>query len=536
MLTSRRTDRRNLLATADNHVETMNFLGHLQQRGHEPAANERWHSQPGRGFFRGAEYRGAVEDWNPRTYHPNEAWLHDAKAMRDRAWDLYRNNPFAKKAIRTWINNVVECGLLPKFKEKSWNNAFKRWGGIDAHATRHCDLSRDSTFVELEKLWYLELMVGGGCIQNFVYLDRKSQRIPVSIELIGEERIADDIEYIGTNPKTRNHVIGGREIEQGTGRTVAILVYPAGDDLLIDTTAEPIRIPVENCEYAYLKPETKANAKRGFTACHTTILYLHSLGYYLDRELFNANLRSQWAYTIERDPQWCPRDGDNQLAEELSLIDPHTGQPATTLKHSLVYQSTGGGTVKAIGPNVPGSDSVAWIRLMSRAIALGFDMSMEAVFRDTSEASMGQLRWIQNGDERVWTDAQKFGIHHFVAPMTHRFLDQAVIAGIDGFPSPSAYLDERDELLEEQEFTQPGWKSFTPLEDARANDINIRNNSDSVERIAERSGDAMTGQEIIDQSVSEFDRRSDAGFPLQKAPAGAADNGGGTDSGRGESE
>lgn len=539
MLTVRRSgDRRNALATGDA-IDTLNFLGDLQATfDGGPQAVERYSSgNTGRNFFRGARFTGAVDEWSPNEYQANEAWLSDGKALRNRAWDLYNNNPFAQTAINRWINNVVECGLIPKRPNKDWNLAFKRWGGMDGHAERHCDLSRDSTFVELEKLWYLEVMVGGGCLTNFVYLDRRSQRIPVAVELIGEERIADDIEYIGTNPKTRNVVIGGREIEQGTGRTVAFLVYPAGDDLLPNTAAEPVRISVENCEYGYLKSKQKSNAKRGLTACRTTIQYLHSLGYYLDRELFNANLRSRWAYVIERDPKWCPRETEHgQMSEDLGVIDPRTQQPANSLSPSLVYNTTGGGTVKAVGPNVPGSDSTPWIRLMNRAIALGFDMSLEAVTRDTETASMGQLRWIQNGDERTWTDAQKFGIHHFVAPITRRFEAQAVVSGIPGFHSPAAYLNERDELLENQEFTQPGWKSFTPLEDARANDINIKNHSDTVERIAEREGDSMTGSEIIEQAMEEFELRESRGFSLNKPTAGVTDNGGGADSGRGENE
>ncbi|GAB5444864.1 MAG: hypothetical protein Fues2KO_52130 [Fuerstiella sp.] len=438
----------------------------------------------GRGTFRGAHYRGAAETWDPSEYSPNSAWMQDAGGLRRRAWNLYNNNPFAQSAIETLILNAVGSGILPERDDPAWDRGFRRWSGLDAHATCEADIEGDCTLPELEAIWLREVMLSGGCLTNYHYLPRRSQRVPVSVELIAEERFADNLQYYGRNSKTRHRIVLGRELDP-RGRTVAFHVLPAGDDLTVNHNGDPIRIPAENARYTFRKRRT--GEKRGTTMLRTAIIWFHALGYYFDRELFNSNLRNRWAYVIERDPEWCPTGSENEL-EEVQLIDAATQEPTDVMQPSMVYQTTNGGSIKMVGPNVPQADSVPWLKLMERAIALSVLLSFEAVFRDTSDVSMGNLRYIQNNDKRVYGTIQDFTIHHFVGPTTLRFESQAVIAGLPGYLSPFEYAQQRDDLLEQQEYDCPGFESFNPLEDAKADQINLNTQTDTNRDIAKRKG------------------------------------------------
>ena len=89
-----------------------------------------------------------------------------------------------------------------------------------------------------------------------------------------------------------------------------------------------------------------------------------------------------------------------------------------------------------------------------------------------------------------------------------------MVSGMDFVPSPAEYRQVRDELLEEQIFVVPGWESFNPLEDARADDIRIRNHSDNVKEIAGRQG--RNGDQIIRQSGAEKKLRDGLGLELSQ--------------------
>lgn len=469
------------------------------------------------GAFRGAHYRGAAQRWDPAEYLPNAAWQFDAAGLRRRAWDLYNNNPFAQSAIDTLCMNAIGNGILWRHREEDRNKSVKRWCGLTAHATRECDIEQDSTFPELEVIWLREVLLSGGCLTNYVFHNRRSQRIPVSMELITEDRFADNLKFYGRNPKTRNQIILGREVNN-FGRTVAYHILPSNDDFEINFQGDPIRIPAANAHYAYRK--RKAGEKRGTPAIRTAILWLHALGYYFDREMFNANLRTRWAYSVERDPEWEPGDSDGELGE-IEVLDAMTGAPAHEMQSGLIYNTTNGGTIKTIGPNVPPADSVPWLKLMERAIALSVMLSFEAVLRDTEAVSMGNLRYINLADKRTYEGVQDFAIHHLVHPTANRFITQAVIFGATGFPTAAEYSEQQDDILDSLEIDRPGWESFNPVEDAKADDINLRNGSTNQRRISRRTGDNW--REEMHQTADERAERERLDIPqLEDRPAATA--------------
>lgn len=466
------------------HEATLKFLKTLEDTPQPKAAgwSEEWGTFK-RAALSGASRTATAEQWAPGEYRANEVWSLDGSLLRRRAWDLYLNNPYAQSGVNSYISNVIATGLWPE-RSPSFERAFRRWSGVDGFATRECDISRDQTFSELESSWIREVLVGGGCLANFIYVNPRTQRVPLSIELIGEDRFADNMAWSGTNQKTANAVVGGREIDKSTGRTIAFHVYPQSDDMTYDTVTKPIRIPAANAEYGYLKRNSRE--KRGTTILRSCVLWLQALGYYVDNELFASNLKSMYAYVLEQNENWV--DTDNIGTPDLT----NDGETVQRVTRGMVYRATNGGTIKTVGPNVPQEGSVGWIKLLQNAISVAIDLSYEEVFRDYSNSTLGTLRVSGNADRKRFEPLQDFTLSHFGNPVLRRFDAEAVSAGLPGFPTPAEYVAEIDDLLELQEWLIPGWDSPNPVDDARADEINLRINADSLHKIIRRKGGSVS--------------------------------------------
>lgn len=475
-----------------SHQDTLAFLRSLEEadnprqapRDDSQILMSEFGNRPG---YSGARNIDTQEFWNPGDHRPNTAWKNDGATLRRRAWDLYKDNPFALAGIESYVSNVIERGIWPE-RNDSWDRAFARWSGVDGFATIECDLARDDTFPELQAQWLREVLVGGGCLTNFVYVNPRTQRVPLSIELIGEDRFADDITHFGTNPKTRNAVVGGREIDATTGRTVAFHVYPTEQDDLALDRVDPIRILADHGRYAYLK--RKSGAKRGITLFRAVIRWLHSLGYYVDNELFASNLRSQFAYVLT--------NGENDIDDEGAVLDSYmhledvsTNQPVDRPARGSVYRTTGGGKLETVGPNVPQSDSMPWMKVIKQAIAVGLQLSYTEMFRDYEESTLGTERISGNADRKRYSPVQNFVVTHFCNPTIRRFDAESVSAGLPGFPSPAKYASQIDDLLETQEWIKPGWLSPNPKDDAAADKLNLENGTTTRKAIAARNGNSI---------------------------------------------
>lgn len=436
----------------------------------------------GRGGYAGGKRDRMTANWNPGSDGPNRMFQRDGRLLRERAWDLYNNNPFAASAIDAYISNVVESGLSPERDNEQWENAWERWGGLTVHATRECDLAGDCTINELQRLLLLEMLVGGGCLTHYVTVPRRSQWIPLALEMIGEERFADHVQQSGTNPKTSNPVQNGVEIDHLSGRTLAYHVYRTRPDDLAFDPLNTIRLPADQCEYLFAKE--RIGAKRGTTLMKSIVIWLWSLGYYVDNELKASDLKSSWAYMIKTD-----RDtGDVLLGPNGSCLTDSQGNPIDLHEQAMIWRGGQNDKIEGIGPNVPSGDSLPWLMMIQRSIAIGMRLSYEEVFRDFSKGSFASVRMARGTDVKRYRPLQGFLISHWGNPTVRRFDQAAVGAGIPGFPSPEEFANDPDAEWNNQEWQTPGWASPNPKDDAIANHQKLLDGTTSRTEICAAEG------------------------------------------------
>jgi len=435
------------------------------------------------GGFHGGQSDRLNDDWKPGTIGPNRMVQMNGQLLRERAWDLYINNPFANSVIDAMLANVIECGLLPE-RDESWEKSWARWGGLTAHSDNDADLTRDQTINELQITWLREVFVGGGALVHYRNLPRRSQEIPLALEIIGEERFAEHVMQAGPNPKTANPVYNGIEVDVATGRTVAWHVRKGQPNDLNFDPEEAVRIPVQRGHYSYFK--WRANAKRGTTKLRTVISWLWSIGYYADNELINSDIKSRWAYMIltdgDSDVEWADL---NEHSE--STVDAY-GNTLENVQRGSIFRGFPGDQIAPVGPNVPASDCVPWLALMLRIIAVGAGVSYEEAYRDYTKGSWSSVRAAMSSDKKRFRPLQEFGINHFGNPTVRRFDETAVANYAAGFPSPVTWLTQRDETWDRQEWSAPGWESPNPKDDQMANKLGLETGSLTHQEIQGRKG------------------------------------------------
>ncbi|WP_319532851.1 phage portal protein [uncultured Cohaesibacter sp.] len=77
--------------------------------------------------YEGAKFGRNTSDWDAKQTSANAEIARDLSTLRARSRDLVRNNPFAQKAQRVWVNNTASPdGLLPRLDGAAFDD-FMLW-------------------------------------------------------------------------------------------------------------------------------------------------------------------------------------------------------------------------------------------------------------------------------------------------------------------------------------------------------------------------------------------------------------------------
>lgn len=477
------------------------------------------------GGYEAGQFGRNTSDWNPGTIGPNRLHQMDARRIRERVRDLDRNNPFASSAINAFLRNVVSTGILPKPRlqnqdqRSQWEDEWEEWGGVVPGSRFHCDVEGRRSIYELQAQILREVLVGGGCLVHFVErrIGVNGRRHPLAIELIPEERLADEQDSWGWDPRGNtdngNPIVRGIEIDKETGEHVAYWVKPTQVNDVIPSALIPIRIPASRAQYVTLL--TLTGQVRGFSLLAPVVIWLQRLGTYVDNEMIASGLKSAWAYMLKQSEE--SPDVVSMLNEDdgTALVDAG-GNRVERVATGAILRGRPGDELSAIGPNVPQGDSVPWITLIQQSIAMGLDISEIELTRDYSRVNFSSARAAANRDRKTYRYLQEWFINHCLNFLWERFVRLGVSVLLPGFPAPQTYLENPRDWLR-MKWRTPGWPSVNPLDDANSNRIRLQDGTTTREAIVASEGEDW--EEIGDQLELENERFGVAGAPPEPTPA-----------------
>ena len=486
------------------------MIGMLKKLFGTPKANASSDLFGSRGGFAAARMNRLTEGFNPGATGPNTLIRMDGATLRNRARELYRNNPMAKSAIDSWVANVVETGITPSWKfpdigrRKLFRSAWEQWG------RRDCDVSRISSIYELQALALTEMLVGGGCLIHHVELPRRGRVLPYAVELIPEERFTDQLDR---NKDSGNPIYNGIEVDGRTGEPAAYWVTRG--DVQDDSSGrsnEPMRIAAEQCDYLFCRQ--RIGQYRGVTALHAAITWLWALGHYTDNELTASQLKSSWAYMITTSAE-ASENFDWQGLYDSSPDSGTTDIYGNTIeKHQpgMIFRGAPGDGIQAVGPgNTPKEESLPWIQMLQRSIAIGTGQTYEEAFADYSQGSFASTRASSQSVRRRFRPVQKLLCNHVLMPINERFTKAGVRVGLDGFPSAEDF--NSDSVWLRCEWQPSQWESVNPIEDSKSDDIDMANGRKSLREVVEGRRD-MSLEEHLDEIAEEQQLIRDKGIVL----------------------
>ena len=294
----------------------------------------------------------------------------------------------------------------------------------------------------------------------FIRLHRRpfgAGSIPLALELIEAERIADDFQI---------QAPAGAVVRQGIeqdefGRPVAYYIHsrhPADFTGVINRSPDEIlRIPAS--DVLHLKITDRWPQTRGEPWLHAAITRINHLGEYEEAAVIAARLGAE-KVMILRETE------DGRLAETLGDGDANDGTLSWASTKGQIDIMPSGTDLVNWDPQYPHENFDPFTRAALRGIAAGVGVSYESLSRDYSQSNYSSSRLALLDDRDQWRVLQAWWIRSFRQPLHAQWLQAAVLARVVPIDIVQYANDLRK--FEAVKFKPRGWSWVDPTKEVTA--------------------------------------------------------------------
>lgn len=420
-------------------------------------------------------YEGAStkDGWLPRRMHASANADHraDAAMLRARARSLVQNNPYARKALDSLVANIIGEGITPESRAKKdatrikIDSLWQRW-------QKECDADGRSDFHGLCALAYRAMEQDGEVLLRLrPRLAQDGLSVPLQLQLL-------EIDYLdstknGSNGEGGNIIVSGIEYD-AIGRPAAYWLRPGhpGDILTVaDYKTASARVSADKIIHLYA-PE-RPGQSRGVSRFAAVIARLRDLAIFEDAELARKQNESLLSVIVSGD------------AGEFAIPTPSESSSAASDRANTLGelgQLRGGAILSANGQNVTVAQPAAvggyaeYVRMQLYAIAAGTGVTYEMLTGDLSQVNfsssrVGQQEFRRAAGQRQWHVL----VPRLLQPVWAAFVSAAATAGA---------IPQEDPAVE---WTTPKWPYVNPLQDARADALEVSSGMSSLsEKLRQR--------------------------------------------------
>jgi lambda family phage portal protein len=412
-------------------------------------------------------------------------------SLRSRSRALVRDAGYAKRAKRLVQNNVIGTGIGMQAQvsttrgnlaqnindaiEREWN----KWSRADS-----CHTGGELHFADLERLAMGQVFEAGEVLIRKHYQAAGESKVPLSLELVESELLADDIHL----PAPKN---AGAEIRMGVevdgfGRPLGYWLrrrHPG--ELRFDTVApsQIFYVPAE--QIIHLRIIDRWPQTRGEPWLHAVAKKLNDMDGYTEAEIVAARGAASYMGFIEVDQLDAPA-GEQQA----------DGTEQLELSPGMIGKLGPGEKFQAYAPNRPNSALDAFLRYMLREVSAGLSVSYASLSADYSETNYSSSRLALLDDRDAWRTLQQWFIRAFREPLHREWLDQAVLSGAIPEISLQQY-GANAEKFQAVSFKPRGWSWVDPTKEVEAYKEAIRAGLTSTSRVIAATADGADLEDII---------------------------------------
>lgn len=434
--------------------------------------------------------------------------------LRALSRSLIRDNCYAKRARAIVVGNVIGAGIglqaqVENLRGKNLEDinsaiesAWDKWCQAES-----CHTGGRLTFSAIEQIAMGQVFEAGEVLIRKYPLNLGRSGIPMALEVIEAERLADD--YSTPAPMPGNRIKMGVEID-AFDRPVAYWirqVHPNEYMQDMQSAQKLQRVPADQIYHLHIIDRWPQ--VRGVPWLHTAIRRLQDIHGYSEAEIIAARA-SACVMGFVTSPESPQPDSVDAAGNRIMNFE------AGTIEHLLPGEEF---TLANAGRNNAGMEP--FMRILLREIAAGCGTSYESLSRDYSQSNYSSSRLALIEDRDNWRALQSWFIGSFRRQFHTDWLNSAVLSGSVKGLSIADYANNIDKY-QAVKFKPRGWAWVDPTKEVDAYQAAVAAGFMSISDVIALTGSGNDLEDVIKARQREIDMMELAGVPsttLQPAPA-----------------
>jgi lambda family phage portal protein len=407
-------------------------------------------------MYESARQSRLTSDWSSANSSEDYELSTSLRMLRQRSRSLVRDNPYGKRVRTIVVNNVVGSGIGLQAAVVSTRGRLNNRVNdeIESVWREWCQPSSCHTggvlhFADLERMAMAQVVEAGEIFIRKHY--DGTGRVPLSLEVIEPERLAEDYEApeaAGITTKL------GIEVDR-MGRPLAYWVrelHPGEIRRNIGATDRLIRVPAE--QIIHLRIVDRWPQTRGVPWFHAAAKRLRDMDGYTEAEIVAARMSAAYMGFIKSSA--VPEEDDTQDNRKILEFDA-----------GLIQHLGPGEEFQGFAPGRPNAQLDPFMRYMLREVAAAVGVSYESLSRDYSQSNYSSSRLALLDDRDLWKALQQWFIRSFREPLHREWLSLAVMSGAIASVPAEQYLTNRAKF-EAVQFKPRGWGWVDPTKEVAA--------------------------------------------------------------------
>jgi len=456
----------------------------------------------------------------------------DPVILRDRAWQLWQDNPHCRKAVSMIVAQVIGSAFDPEpnphidtepdadftaFGEaslelfKKWS-CYSDWYGTPGQGGLH--------FGDQLRLIKREAILSGECFIRKHYESQwyfegvEENPIPFSIELIEASRLAsDDLHIARISPESNNFIYRGIEYSKQTMRIQAYHFYkvqPQDSRLYLSSVKpqETVRVPANEIIHWFIKE--RINQQRGVTWLAPVIRTLQYIKEYEWNELVASSVASCVGLVIK---SVTPQQAIGLQAPSGGSNTDTDGNKLTRMSPGMIAQIAPNEEVETINPSRQSSEVADFANHLLRGCAAGMPgVKASSIHGDYRQSSYSSEKAADNDCWRETEILQSLFAASVAHPIYCEVLDVGMRSGyfdrvLDNRTMARRKFQKYRKQLSDASWHGPVAKSVNPMQDYKAVNQAIKNGTLSLPDAARLDGYNWRENFKLTQKVIDFAKK-----------------------------
>ena len=475
---------------------------------------ESWGGNGPHGYDGGKKNR-LTKGWMGANLNENAIPQGQVEQLRWNSWELYRNNPHARKICRSLEAKVIGRGLKPSSQAQrldgtahtEFRQAVRRlwdevsdeldYRGLPGHGGQH--------IADLQKTALRGVILGGDVLYSLrrSRIDRWSQSgrtLPIQVQLIHAQRLANLSQRA---EGSGNEIYHGIELF-ANGSRAAYWLHDRHPAEPCYGASDPQRYPATQIGHLYVADDI--DQLRGTPWFAAALLQMRDTSDYQYNELKASALAACIVLGYRRASGQTMGPGINPPSNwDLTDAD---GNKITHIQPGMLLDLGMSGEIQGFNPARPNTAAGDWINHLIRSTATAVPgvkgSTLTGDYRNSSFSSE------RSADNDTWPEIeglQDWFAFNFMHPIFQEIVRTAFLTGyFDGVVTDSEFADNEKSLLSAA-WQGPVALSINPTDDAEAAAKRVANGTSSPQIEAAKLG--RDWREIL-RDVDEFREQAEA--------------------------